>query len=498
MRLRTKVQLTLGLVAALLSLVAGILVWTLLDYRELRLAQQRVHMIKGHAAATNVLAMEYILRPTARIRQQWQNVQGQLVEVVDSFRTNALYRESAAEIASLSRQVAADFIDLNQDEDSPDSAAYKVRFNRLLADIQSMLSLADHLAVELDARQGRGEFLLTSVIAIAVTALISAGLLTYVALIPSIFRPMSSLLDGIRAFGRGEAVDLKERHADNEFGELARAFVEMQGRLAASRAELENAVTRTREVNEELRRSNGELDDFAYIAAHDLKEPLRATFNHARFQIEDYEDRLDEDGKKRLQRLIELSRRMEKLIADLLYYSRLGRGEAALEALDLHVVIANIGDDLAETLNARNAEVTVSGALPIVQGHRPHVTALFRNLISNGVKYNDADQKLIEIGHVADGREDTDDAFDTFYVKDNGIGIEEEFRDEIFRIFRRLNSVQAYGEGTGAGLSFAKKVVERQGGRIWLVSNPGEGTTVLFTLRRALEGLNAEAGRDAA
>lgn len=113
------------------------------------------------------------------------------------------------------------------------------------------------------------------------------------------------------------------------------------------------------------------------------------------------------------------------------------------------------------------------------------MTALFQNLIVNGIKYNDSERRLIEVGRGPAGADGGHSGFEQFYVKDNGIGIDPAFKDEVFRIFKRLHGPAAYGEGTGAGLSFVKKIVESYGGRIWLTSVPGEGTTFFFTLERS-------------
>ncbi len=247
-------------------------------------------------------------------------------------------------------------------------------------------------------------------------------------------------------------------------------------------------VTALKKTEEELRRSNKELDDFANIAAHDLKEPLRASCQHASFLLEDYGDQLNDEVQRRLQRLIALNQRMERLIADLHYFSRLGRSDEMVEDLGVEAAIAELRVDFAEALHEGNAKIDVSGPLPRIEGHKPHVMTIFRNLISNGLKYNDNREKLIEIGQVDNQSWDSKHALVTLYVKDNGIGIDEEFKDEVFQMFKRLNSEKAYGGGTGAGLSFVKKIVERQGGQIWLTTEPGKGTTFFFTLRRSTKG----------
>lgn len=231
----------------------------------------------------------------------------------------------------------------------------------------------------------------------------------------------------------------------------------------------------------ELRRSNRELDDFALIASHDLKEPLRALARHADFLSEEHGEKLGENGRKRLQRMIALSQRMEKLISDLLYLSRLGRGDRTTEAIDLNNVIAELKRDLAEFLNERNARIDIQESLPMIVGHPVQVTALFQNLISNGLKYNDSPEKIIEIG-LAPTAKDKEATSKTIYVRDNGIGIDDLFQDDVFRMFKRLNSERSYGKGTGAGLAFVKKIVETHGGQIRLESKLGKGTTFFFTL----------------
>jgi PAS domain S-box-containing protein len=245
------------------------------------------------------------------------------------------------------------------------------------------------------------------------------------------------------------------------------------------------AEIRLAQYAKELERSNQELDDFAHIAAHDLKEPLRAVYNHANFLLEDYQGKLDEEGEKRLHRMIKLNKRMEQLIADLLYFSRLGRGDQAMETLDLNEIIADIEASLVEFLQSRNAQIEVSGALPSVSGCHAHITALFRNLINNGVKYNDKEEKVLQIGLERSRQNGEAESYCTLFVRDNGIGIDEHFQADIFRIFKRLNSEKAYGEGTGAGLTFVKKIVENHGGSIWLESALGKGTTFFFTLKSA-------------
>lgn len=237
---------------------------------------------------------------------------------------------------------------------------------------------------------------------------------------------------------------------------------------------------------EALERSNKELDDFAYIASHDLKEPLRGLFNNAKFLRDDYATKLDEAGVGRLQRLGYLTQRMEQLVNDLLYYSRLGRQDLAIQPADLNAVIRDI-EMMSETvLKERDAAIVIPRLLPRISCDKTRIAEVFRNLITNAVKYNNSPVKRIEIGYLDEMKTKDGVATQVFYVKDNGIGIEEEFFEDIFRIFKRLNAEDDDKKGTGVGLTFVRKIVERHGGRIWLDSVPGRGTTFYFTIAQGV------------
>ena len=246
---------------------------------------------------------------------------------------------------------------------------------------------------------------------------------------------------------------------------------------------LRQALNRLGAYAADLERSNQELDEFAYIASHDLKEPLRGLHNHSRFLLEDYEQVLGDDGKRRLNRLLFLSQRMEKLVNDLLYFSRIGRQELAVRKTDVNGVIRDIQGTIEQFLEERHAKVEVRGTLPAITCDAVRITEVFRNLIVNGVKYNDKPEKRIEIGFLdIEADEAGREVRNVFYVRDNGKGIAPEFYQDIFRIFKRLEKSETEGEGTGVGLTFVRKIIARHGGKIWLRSEPGVGTTFFFTL----------------
>lgn len=245
-------------------------------------------------------------------------------------------------------------------------------------------------------------------------------------------------------------------------------------------------------INVELERSNNELDSFAYIASHDLKEPLRGIHNYSNFLIEDYSNILNEDGVAKLQTMVSLTQRMEDLIDSLLHFSRLGRIELSLQKTNINEKIQNVIDILNISKKEIQVDIRSPRPLPSIRCDQVQVNELFTNLISNAIKYNDKADKWVEIGfldaaalpkqyNIQVDEENPQSAL-VFYVKDNGIGIRDRHLDTIFRIFKRLHGRSKYGGGTGAGLTIAKKIVERHGGRIWVESIYGEGSTFYFTL----------------
>lgn len=238
-----------------------------------------------------------------------------------------------------------------------------------------------------------------------------------------------------------------------------------------------------------LKQSNQELDDFAYIASHDLKEPLRGITNNALFLKEDLSEHLDDKTKKRIERMAYLCQRMERLVDDLLYFSRLGRQELAVQTTNLNEVISDITSMMETTLHDTNTQVVIPQPLPTITCDLPRITEVFRNLITNAVKYNKSEDKRIEIGctEAANANDPKMKSGMAFYVRDNGIGIPEQFHRDIFRIFKRLNEEDDTVKGTGVGLTFVQKIVERHGGRIWLDSKVGNGTTFYFTLNTGKE-----------
>jgi signal transduction histidine kinase len=297
-----------------------------------------------------------------------------------------------------------------------------------------------------------------------------------------VIRPIGKLADALAdaASGKDAALDLPAVAQGDEIGKLIDALHAFRRNVERIKEAEANLLRYTRA----LEHSNKELDDFAYIASHDLKEPLRGLFNNAKFLQEDYEDKLDEEGVRQLRRICYLCQRMETLVNDLLYFSRLGRQDLAIRETDINDVVRDVVRMTESWLAEHGASVRVVSPLPVIVCDKTRIAEAFRNLIVNGVKYNDKPEKTIEIGHIEKTDEAHGKAYTVFYVRDNGIGIEKEFHEEVFRIFKRLQEEDDDKKGTGVGLTFVKKIVERHGGHIWIESEVGKGSTFYFTVNQ--------------
>lgn len=226
----------------------------------------------------------------------------------------------------------------------------------------------------------------------------------------------------------------------------------------------------------ELEESNQELSQFAYVASHDLQEPLRTIASFCTLLERRYKDKLDEDAGEFIDFIVNGTKRMQKLIDGLLLYSRAGRQSFDLEELDINILVEGIVKSLNQKLQETGAEVEFAN-LPNVEGSEIHLTQLFQNLISNAIRYCERRPK-IKISARPIHRKIQ------FTIEDNGIGIAEENKEKIFQMFKRLHTQEEY-EGSGIGLAVCKKIVERHGGDIWIESELGEGTKFHFTVSHA-------------
>ncbi len=358
----------------------------------------------------------------------------------------------------------------------PSPAEGKRLFDALRADV---VRLQDNLATRrADARADLDHtadvvlvlFLLAGVLLLG--CVLAAG----AALRATIIAPLGRLTTGVRRVAAGEFGLVLRPSGPREIAELGRDVDAMRARIVEEVAALQEAEAALTRQTEDLRRSNTELEQFAYVASHDLQEPLRKVASFTQMLQRRYEDQLDERANRYIEFAVDGAKRMQDLINDLLAFSRVGRVTSPHDRVDLAAVAARAAANVEAASDAVNAVVEI-GELPPVHGDDGLLTVVFQNLIANAVKFRRPDRAP----RVTIGAERTDGEWQVS-VADNGIGVEAEYADRIFVIFQRLHTRTAY-EGTGIGLAMCRKIIEYHGGRIWLGTPPPDGgSQFCFTL----------------
>jgi signal transduction histidine kinase len=322
-----------------------------------------------------------------------------------------------------------------------------------------------------------------TMVAIQITAaaiIILAGSALLLLLDRMVSRPVTELAEQVREVADGDYDRHIASSGSPELAGLASDVDGMRQKIAAELSEVREARSQIEWVNdqlkvqaEELTRSNRDLEQFAYVASHDLQEPLRKVASFCQLLQRRYAGQLDERADQYIAFAVDGAQRMQRLINDLLAFSRIGRLTAGFTEVDLNRVLTEVRSQL-EVRAGEDAEISWAG-LPTVEGEEPLLTTLFVNLIGNSLKFRRPDvPPVVRVSAERDGGEWR------INVRDNGIGIEAEFADKVFVIFQRLHARDAY-EGTGIGLAIVKKIVEYHGGRIWLDLEVEEGTSVWFT-----------------
>ncbi len=496
MRIRTKLAAITGAAAIVGLFALSTLAWTNAQLSrsaaELALIQELIETQFERAA----LREEYFLYHEERPREQWMQHTEHMTAALE--RANTVL--GAPDQQDLLRRIR------------PSLEKTKVLFARLLEThemtsrgsldaaqgavieglLRSQLILdAQQLAVQIfklqaitnrerAARYSRSQALiLTSFLALTGFALATLALVAR-----SIVAPLRRLEQGIEVISTGDLAHRIGLVSNDEIGDVGRAFDAMTERLRSitvSRDELTKEVIKRREVeaalhkaNEDLESSNKDLEQFAYVASHDLQEPLRMVASFTQLLAQRYEGQLDEKGRKYINYAVDGAVRMKRLIDDLLTYSRIASRAMPLQTIDANAVLEAALKNLAAAIEESRASIT-AGKLPTVRADAAQLTLVFQNLIGNAIKFRGPEEPRVHVA-VADRAGEW-----IFSIRDNGIGIKPEHADRIFVIFQRLHTREEY-PGTGIGLALCKQVVERHGGRIWVESEPGKGSTFFFSM----------------
>lgn len=346
---------------------------------------------------------------------------------------------------------------------------------RVLDRIAVIVDFATHKAALLHAEaERRGRALETTVLGVFVTVLLASIGVGWL-LNRQISRPVQELTSVAAQFGQGQLDARSNSVSANELGELASTFNVMADTIQAG-------VQSTALLTEQLRRSetslaaqNKELEAFSYSVSHDLRAPLRSIDGFSRILLEDYDAKLDADGRDSLNRIRAASQRMAQLIDDLLRLSRLSRGELHYESVDLSAMVREIGAELSSQNPERRVTLAVADGV-VANGDRQLLRVALTNLLGNAWKFTGKRvDARVEFGtHDQDGRR-------SYFVRDNGVGFDPAYADKLFGAFQRLHSSTEY-PGTGIGLATVQRVVRRHGGRVWADGVVDQGATISFEL----------------
>ncbi len=358
---------------------------------------------------------------------------------------------------------------------APASDAAKAAFDKIRAasakltgDLQAVRDSAVH------ARIGAVRLVWIAVGA-SVALIMLAGYGIWRGLQKSVLEPVESLATQTRHVAGGAIDERIVSGGPPEIAGLGEDVNRMRARIANELSRVELARVRLMDRSEELSRSNADLEQFAYVASHDLSEPLRKVANFCQLLERQYGDQLDDKAKQYIAFAVDGAKRMQTLINDLLSFSRVGRTTAGFEPVDTGQVVTRALATLDERIVGSDAQI-VRAELPVLDGDATLLVALFQNLIGNALKYRSTERPLrVEITATKQGSDWM------FTVADNGIGIERQYAERIFTIFQRLHLRDKYG-GTGIGLALCRKIVEFHKGTIWLGESDGPGATFHFTI----------------
>ena len=499
MRIRTLISLGVVVSAVIIMSVGSGLWVTFRGIDEARRQQLIAQHVQEEVFDLNVLTGEYLFRGSARALAQWREkyvsigdalADAESVPGVDASWLAALRADHGGVGNRFLRlEAAAGRFGEPGTADARQSELMQRLATHLFIGLRAMVTEARQWALATDKKAQRelvqAQWLLGLLVALLAVMIFAPWVVVANRMLPA-FRGLEK---GFEHVGQG---DLKYRMGwtqRDELGDIARAFDAMTGsleRVTASRDALEREIAARvaaeatlRRAMADLERSNQELQQFAYIASHDLQEPLRMVNSYVQLLSRRYADTLDDEANEFIAFAVDGATRMQNLIDGLLSFSRVRTMGKDPEPVDSDRVLDGTLRLMARVIDDGGATIT-RDPLPQVMADEGQLGQVFQNLVSNAVKFRGETAPVIHVSGTSDGE------FARFAVRDNGIGIGSDYADKVFQIFQRLHGRDKY-DGTGIGLAVCKRIVERHNGQIWFESPPGEGTTFYFTMPLAQE-----------
>ena len=454
--------------------------------------------VRSDVAELDILTYDYLLHREKRMKHQWNIKYDSLREILDGLAEEEGMKSIRADyetLGNLFSQITVNYEErqkyiqegASQEKIDAITGIGKRLVAQLLITSHSIIADASRVAEATHAEVTAAQRLASN-LALILMIVFAITVTTSSLLVPrSISKPLTILADYSRRVGEGEYTADIEIKGKDEVASVASDVKSMVGQLRKHREHLEELIeertsdlkARTTELeraNTEVAAINKELEAFAYSVSHDLRAPLRSIDGFSQALMEDYPDKLDEQGKDYLQRVRSAAQRMAVLIDDLLNLARVTRSEMRRETVDLSVLAQSIAEELQETQPERQVDFVIVPGLT-TNGDSQLLHQLMENLMGNAWKFTGQHPKAkIEFGiSQIDGKE-------TFFVRDDGSGFDMTYADKLFGVFQRLHSQEEF-PGTGVGLTTVQRIAHRHGGQVWAEGKVGEGATLYFTLK---------------
>jgi signal transduction histidine kinase len=497
MNIKNKLYISAGIsIVLVVALVSMVLVTSGRIAEENKKHQLLMDVYKS-VSELDIVTYDYLLHREKRMEHQWNIKHDSLGEILDGLAEEEGLKSIRADYATLGNLFSQVTENYRERQEYIREGASQKKIDaltgleeRLVAQLlitsHSIIADASRLAEEAHTEATETQRVASNLTVILMIVLAIAITTSSLIIARSISKPLTRLADYSRRVGEGEYTADIEIKGKDEVASVASDVKSMVGQLRKHREHLEELVeertsdlkARTTELewaNTEVTAINKELEAFAYSVSHDLRAPLRAIDGFSQILVEDYGDKLDENGQHQLDVIQGSARQMGQLIDDLLAFSRLGRKGMSMSEIDMGVLAQEVFEQLHLGTPGRAVKLKVD-TLPPADGDRAMIREVLVNFLSNAMKFTRPGKApVIEVTGTVDENENV------YSVKDKGVGFDMKYGDKLFQVFQRLHSAEEY-EGTGIGLALVQRIIHRHGGRVWAKGKVNKGATFYFTL----------------